>query len=43
MKHYSECHKWYCGINVYMKSGASELEFQRTCHGACGMDSSTIR
>ena len=31
MKHYSECHKWYCGINVYMKSGASELEFQRTC------------
>ncbi len=31
MKYYSECHKYYCEIHVFMKSGTSELEFRRTC------------
>ncbi len=31
MKYYSECHKFFCEIHVFMKSGASELEFRRTC------------
>jgi len=31
MKYYSECYKYFCEIHVFMKSGASELEFRRTC------------
>ena len=31
MKYYSECHKYFCEVHVFMKSGAAELEFRRTC------------